>query len=129
MVSASPSLMMGRFSRDGRYSAAASRDYFTQHSGLGEIKGVLDTPAKSGLDVPAPSKSGLVPGDLIYYKGNTGSIEHVAMYVGQVNGVDVVDQHSDEYSKPHDDWMPDTRLFLGGKSRVEFVHVKYPDER
>lgn len=51
------------------------------------------------------------------------------MYVGQINGVDVGDQHSGQYSKPHDDWMPDTPLFLGGQSRVEFVHVKYPDEQ
>lgn len=109
-------------------NAAASHDYFTQHSGLGEIKGVLDTPAKAGLDVQAPSKAGLVPGDLIYYKDNAGQINHVAMYVGQVNGVDVVDQHSGNFSTPHDDWMPDTGEFLGGQSRVEFVHLKYPGE-
>lgn len=109
-------------------NAAASHDYFTQHSGLGEIKGVVDTPSRAGLDPLAPSKAGLVPGDLIYFKDTNGTINHVGMYVGQVNGVDVIDQHSGQFSAPHDDWMPDSDDFLGNNARVEFVHVKYPGE-
>lgn len=109
------------------YNAAANHDFFTQHSGLGEIKGVVPTPGPSGYDPLAPSKAGLTPGDLIYYKTNKGVIDHVAMYVGNINGVDVVDQHADPRNV-HDDWWPNTNLFWGGPAQVEFVHLKYPGE-
>lgn len=109
------------------YNAAASHDFFTQHSGLGEIKGTAPTPGPSGYDPLAPSKAGLTPGDLIYYKTNEGQIDHVAMYVGNINGVDVVDQHADPRNV-HDDWWPNTHDFWGGPAQVEFVHLKYPGE-
>lgn len=108
-------------------NASASHDYFTQHSEIGEIKGVENTPGPSGYDPLAPSKAGLVPGDLIYYKDNAGKIDHVAMYVGNINGIDVVDQHSGKLNF-HDDWWPNTDDFWGGSARVEFVHLKYPGE-
>ncbi|PVB10699.1 amidase domain-containing protein [Mycobacteroides abscessus] len=109
------------------YNAAANHDYFTQHSGLGETKGVVPTPGPTGYDPLAPSKAGLTPGDLIYYRTNEGKIDHVAMYVGNMNGVDVVDQHADPRNV-HDDWWPNTDDFWGGPAQVEFVHVKYPGE-
>ncbi|SIM82923.1 amidase domain-containing protein [Mycobacteroides abscessus] len=109
------------------YNAAANHDYFTQHSGLGETKGVVPTPGPTGYDPLAPSKAGLTPGDLIYYRTNEGKIDHVAMYVGNMNGVDVVDQHADPRNV-HDDWWPNTNDFWGGPAQVEFVHLKYPGE-
>lgn len=109
------------------YNAAANHDYLTQHSGLGEVKGVVGTPGPSGYDPLAPSKAGLTPGDLIYYRTNEGKIDHVAMFVGNINGIDVVDQHADPRNV-HDDWWPNTDDFWGGPAQVEFVHVKYPGE-
>jgi cell wall-associated NlpC family hydrolase len=87
----------------------------------------------AALDPPAPSKAGLIPGDLIYYHDDaTGTINHTVVYVGQemqTGGlVDVVDQHAWGNNKFHSDWMPDRPGFNGGKASVEFVYVSYPGE-
>lgn len=112
-------------------NAAASHDYFTQHSGLGEIKGVTATPTATGLDPLAPSKAGLIPGDLVYYKDNAGKIDHVAVYAGQIRAsdgtlMDVVDQHSGS-NNFHKSWAPIDPGFIGGPAQAEFVHLTYPN--
>ncbi|ANO02083.1 MULTISPECIES: amidase domain-containing protein [Mycobacteroides] len=112
-------------------NAAASHDYLTQHSGRGQITGVMGTPTASGLDPLAPSKAGLVPGDLVYYKDNAGKIDHVAVYAGQVRAadgtlMDVVDQHSGT-NNFHKSWAPIDPSFIGGPAQAEFVHLNYPN--
>lgn len=123
--------------------ARESHNYWTQHSGLGSIIGVQKTPRiqvgsndtvglpdKAHLDPLAPSKAGLIPGDIIYYKENNRDISHVALYVGQEmrNGIltDIVDQHADGKRNFHDDWMPDSKDYGGGQA--EFVHLRYSGE-
>ena len=111
--------------------AKENHNFVTQHSGRGEIVGVVPTPSREGLDPLAPSKAGLLPGDLIYYKDNAGNINHVGVYAGQqmVNGVptDVINQHSGGV-KLHDDWMPNSAEYTQPPAQVEFVHVRYPGE-
>ncbi|MGV0627339.1 amidase domain-containing protein [Mycolicibacter minnesotensis] len=112
--------------------ARENHNFVTQHSGRGEIVGVVPTPSKkTGLDPLAPSRAGLLPGDLIYYKDADGQINHAAVYVGQsmIDGVltDVIDQHSAGNQK-HDDWMPDSSEYTHAPAQVEFVHLKYPGE-
>ncbi|CAM3445311.1 C40 family peptidase [Mycobacterium frederiksbergense] len=93
--------------------------------------GVVPTPSSNGLDPLAPSKAGLLPGDLIYYKDADGGINHVAVYAGQqtINGVptDVINQHSGGV-KLHDDWMPNSAEYTHAPAQVEFVHLRYPGE-
>lgn len=113
--------------------ARESHNFWTQQSGRGQITAVVPLPTnKAALDPLAASHAGLVPGDLIYYKDNTGSIEHVAMYAGvkSVNGVptDVVYQHALPENSYRNDWMPDTADFYGGPAQAEFVHLRYPGE-
>lgn len=112
--------------------AQANRD-FVVNSGRGEVVGTSPMPASGALDPLAPSKAGLVPGDLIYYHDEaTGTINHTAVYMGQqMQGgqlVDVVNQHALGWNNFHDDWMPDRPGFTGGNSSVEFIHVTYPGE-
>lgn len=111
--------------------AQANRDFITQ-SGRGDVVGTSPMPTRAALDPLAPSKAGLVPGDLIYYHDSNGNINHTAVYVGQemVNGrlVDVVDQHANGNNNFHNDWMPDGTDFIGGESTAEFVHLTYPGE-
>ena len=111
--------------------AKENHNFVTQHSGRGEITGVVATPSRNGLDPLAPSRAGLLPGDLIYYKDANGDINHVAVYSGQtiVNGVptDVINQHSGGVTK-HGDWMPDSAEYIQAPAHVEFVHLKYPGE-
>jgi hypothetical protein len=113
--------------------AQANRDFIVD-SGRGHVVGTAPMPANiAALDPLAPSKAGLVPGDLIYYHDTaTGTINHTAVYVGQKmqNGtlVDVVDQHAMGTNNFHDDWMPDNGGFNGGNASVEFVHLTYPGE-
>lgn len=88
-------------------------------------------PSRNAVDPLAPSKAGLVPGDLIYYRDPNGVINHTAAYVGQTmqdgHLVDVVDQHANGYNNFRNDWMPETD-FYGGRSQVEFVHLRYPGD-
>ncbi|MGU3650286.1 amidase domain-containing protein [Mycolicibacterium sp. A43C] len=111
--------------------AKEQHNFVTQHSGRGEIVGVVPTPSRDGLDPLAPSKAGLLPGDLIYYKDADGGINHVAVYAGQqtINGVptDVINQHSGGI-KLHGDWMPDSEEYTQAPAQVEFVHLRYPGE-
>jgi hypothetical protein len=112
--------------------AQANRDFIV-NSGRGQVVGTSPMPADGALDPLAPSKAGLVPGDLIYYHDEaTGTINHTAVYVGQEiqNGVpvDIVDQHALGNNNFHDDWMPDNPGFTGGPASVEFVHLAYPGE-
>ena len=111
--------------------AKESHNFVTQHSGRGEIVGVVPTPSRDGLDPLAPSRAGLLPGDLIYYKDADGNINHVAVYAGQtmMNGVptDVINQHSGGV-KLHGDWMPDSAEYTQAPAQVEFVHLRYPGE-
>lgn len=125
--------------------ARENHNFVTQHSGRGSIVGVVGTPVDPGsaehlpdktvLGPLAPSQAGLVPGDLIYYKENTGEISHVAMYVGQqyipnskgeLVLTDVVDQHAAGDNNFRNDWMPDSADYGGG--RAEFVHLNYPGD-
>lgn len=112
--------------------AQANRDFITQQSNRGQIVGTAPMPSSSSLDPLAPSKAGLVPGDLIYYRDTNGNINHTAVYVGQSmqNGVltDVVDQHANGDNNFRNDWMPDGTDFIGGSSSAEFVHLTYPGE-
>lgn len=119
--------------RSNTWSVAKdNHDFITQQSGRGEVVGTAPMPTRAALDPLAPSKAGLVPGDLIYYKDANGQINHTAVYVGQKmeNGVlvDVVDQHANGDNNFRNDWMPDGRDFLGGSANAEFVHLKYPGE-
>ncbi|OHT97193.1 hypothetical protein BKG61_16720 [Mycobacterium syngnathidarum] len=111
--------------------AKENHNFVTQHSGRGEIVGVVATPSREGLDPLAPSRAGLLPGDLIYYKDADGGINHVAVYTGQtmINGVptDVINQHSGGV-KTHGDWMPDSAEYTRAPAQVEFVHLRYPGE-
>ncbi|OBJ31761.1 amidase domain-containing protein [Mycolicibacter heraklionensis] len=111
--------------------AKENHNFVTQHSGRGEIVAVIQTPTRAGLDPLAPSRAGLLPGDLIYYKDADGQINHAAVYVGQamINGVptDVINQHSGGI-KTHGDWMPDSAEYTHAPAQVEFVHLKYPGE-
>ncbi|AKS32452.1 amidase domain-containing protein [Mycolicibacterium goodii] len=111
--------------------AKENHNFVTQHSGRGEIAAVVPTPSRAGLDPLAPSKAGLLPGDLIYYKDADGEINHVSVYVGQamVDGVltDVIDQHSGGI-KLHDDWMPDSGEYTRAPAQAEFVRLRYPGE-
>lgn len=111
--------------------AKENHNFVTQHSGRGDIVGVVPTPSSNGLDPLAPSKAGLLPGDLIYYKDADGGINHVAVYAGQqtINGVptDVINQHSGGV-KLHDDWMPNSAEYTHAPAQVEFVHLRYPGE-
>ncbi|TLH81510.1 amidase [Mycolicibacterium cosmeticum] len=111
--------------------AKENHNFVTQHSGRGDIVGVVPTPSRNGLDPLAPSKAGLLPGDLIYYKDADGGINHVAVYAGQqvINGVptDVINQHSGGV-KLHGDWMPDSAEYTHAPAQVEFVHLRYPGE-
>jgi hypothetical protein len=119
--------------RSNTWSVAKdNHDFITQQSGQGEVVGTAPMPSRAALDPLGPSKAGLVPGDLIYYKDANGQINHTAVYVGQKmeNGVlvDVVDQHANGDNNFRNDWMPDGRDFLGGSASAEFVHLKYPRE-
>lgn len=111
--------------------AKENHNFVTQHSGRGQIVGVVATPSRDGLDPLAPSRAGLLPGDLIYYKDADGDINHVAVYTGQtmMDGVptDVINQHSGGVKK-HGDWMPDSAEYTQAPAQVEFVHVRYPGE-
>ena len=111
--------------------AKENHNFVTQQSGRGDIVGVVPTPSRNGLDPLAPSKAGLLPGDLIYYKDADGGINHVAVYSGQqmMNGVptDVINQHSGGV-KLHGDWMPDSAEYTRAPAQVEFVHLRYPGE-
>lgn len=111
--------------------AKENHNFVTQHSGRGEIVGVVATPSRDGLDPLAPSRAGLLPGDLIYYKDADGGINHVAVYTGQtmIKGVptDVINQHSGGL-KTHGDWMPDSAEYTRAPAQVEFVHLRYPGE-
>lgn len=111
--------------------AKENHNFVTQHSGRGEITGVVATPSRDDLDPLAPSRAGLLPGDLIYYKDANGDINHVAVYSGQtmMNGVptDVINQHSGGVTK-HGDWMPDSAEYTQAPAQVEFVHLRYPGE-
>lgn len=113
--------------------AQANRD-FVVNSGRGRVVGTAPMPADLAAPDPlAPSKAGLVPGDLIYYHDTaTGTINHTAVYVGQKfeNGtlVDVVDQHANGDNNFRNNWMPDNPGFNGGHASVEFVHLTYPGE-
>jgi cell wall-associated NlpC family hydrolase len=113
--------------------AQANRDFIV-NSGRGQVAGTAPMPANlAALDPLAPSKAGLVPGDLIYYRDTaTGTINHTAVYVGpeMKNGrlVDVVDQHAHGDNNSRNDWMPDRPGFNGGKASVEFIHLTYPGE-
>lgn len=119
-------------SRSNTWSVAQdNRDFITQ-SGRGEVVGTAPTQtSKAALDPLAPSKAGLQPGDMIYYRDPSGVINHTAVYVGQKmeNGhlVDVVDQHAGGGNNFRNDWMPETD-FYGGRSLAEFVHLHYPGE-
>ncbi|MEN4479076.1 amidase domain-containing protein [Mycolicibacterium cosmeticum] len=112
--------------------AQANRDFVTQQSNRGQIVGTAPMPSANSLDPLAPSKAGLVPGDLIYYRDTNGNINHTAVYVGQSmqNGVltDVVDQHANGDNNFRNDWMPDGTDFIGGSASAEFVHLTYPGE-
>ncbi len=112
-------------------NAAANHDFMTQ-SGRGHTAATVSTQTVGQLDPLAPSKAGLLPGDLIYYRDTEGKIDHVAVYVGQAHApdgslMDVVDQHSgaDNYRKS---WIPVDPAFIGGPAQAEFVHVTYPGE-
>ncbi|WP_372477135.1 amidase domain-containing protein [Gordonia liuliyuniae] len=114
--------------------ARENHNFMTQHSERGRIVGIqkLNTAAPATYDPLAPSKAGLLPGDLIYYKKRDGSINHIAVYVGQVkdsrgNLVDVVDQHSvDSGCEKHAPWTPNPAGdYVGGPSQAEFVSVSY----
>lgn len=111
--------------------AKEHHNFVTQHSGSGEIVGVVPTPSRDGLDPLAPSRAGLLPGDLIYYKDADGQINHAAVYVGQamINGVptDVINQHSGGI-KTHGDWMPDSAEYTSAPAQVEFVRLNYPGD-
>jgi Putative amidase domain len=112
--------------------AQANRD-FVVNSDRGQVVGKSPMPASAALDPLAPSKAGLVPGDLIYYHdAATGTINHTAVYVGQqMQGgrlVDVVDQHANGDNNFRNDWMPDHGGFTGGSASVEFVHLAYPGD-
>jgi cell wall-associated NlpC family hydrolase len=111
--------------------AKENHNFVTQHSGRGEIVGAIATPGREGLDPLAPSRAGLIPGDLIYYKDDQGQINHVAVYVGQavIDGVptDVINQHSGDLNV-HNDWMSDSGQYLRAPAQVEFVHLRYPGE-
>ncbi|MGL4305702.1 MAG: amidase domain-containing protein [Mycobacteriaceae bacterium] len=114
--------------------ARENHNFMTQHSHRGTIVGIqrLDTVNTLTYDPLAPSKAGLQPGDLIYYKNHDGTINHAAVYVGQVrdvngNLVDVVDQHSvAERCLKHGPWTPDPMgNYVGGPAQAEFVRVSY----
>ncbi|WP_312035497.1 amidase domain-containing protein [Mycolicibacterium neoaurum] len=111
--------------------AKENHNFVTQHSGRGEVIGVVPTPSRAGLDPLAPSRAGLLPGDLIYYKDADGQINHVSVYVGQamVNGVptDVINQHAADVNR-HNDWMPDSQEYTRPPAQVEFVRLRYPGE-
>ncbi|WP_445168398.1 amidase domain-containing protein [Mycolicibacterium sp. Dal123E01] len=113
--------------------AQANRDFIV-NSGRGHVVGTSPMPANlAALDPLAPSKAGLMPGDLIYYHDEaTGTINHTAVYLGQqLQGgrlVDVVDQHANGANNFHNDWMPDGSGFNGGSASSEFVHLTYPGE-
>jgi hypothetical protein len=99
----------------------------------GDAVGTSPMPANGALDPLAPSRAGLIPGDLIYYRDTaSGTINHTAVYVGQqIQGgrlVDIVDQHANGDNNFRNDWMPDNPGFTGGSASVEFVHVTYPGE-
>ena len=111
--------------------AKENHNFVTQHSDRGKIVGVTGTGNRPALDPLAPSKAGLVPGDLIYYKDNHGQINHVAVYMGQEvqHGVptDVIAQHSGDVNL-RNDWMPDSGEYLSAPAQAEFVHLRYPGE-
>lgn len=112
--------------------AKENHNFVTQHSGRGEIVGVIATPGREGLDPLAPSRAGLIPGDLIYFKDERGQINHVAVYVGQTmqDGVltDVINQHSGT-DNVHNDWMPGPGgEYIAPFAQAEFVHLRYPGE-
>lgn len=134
-----PRILLERKPQSATWSLAREHhNYFTQHSGLGEITSVVATPSRAGLDPLAASHAGLVPGDLIYYKNAEGEIDHVAMYVGTQMAwnpelgrevpTDVVDQHANGSNNVRNDWMPDTVDYHGGLAQAEFVHLTYPGE-
>lgn len=123
--------------------ARENHNFITQQSGRGEIvsivktppalegsKDVVGTPDKTKLDPLAPSKAGLIPGDLIYYKESNGDISHVAMLVGQEmrGGVltDIVSQHAGGDNNLRNDWMPESKDYAGGQA--EFVHLAFPGD-
>jgi cell wall-associated NlpC family hydrolase len=119
--------------RSNTWSVAQANRDFIVNSGRGNVVGTAPMPTRAALDPLAPSKAGLVPGDLIYYHDTaTGTINHTAVYVGQEmkNGrlVDVVDQHANGDNNFHNDWMPDGSGFTGGSASVEFVHLHYPGD-
>jgi hypothetical protein len=119
--------------RSNTWSVAQANRDFIVNSGRGEVVGTSPMPTRAALDPLAPSKAGLVPGDLIYYHDEaTGTINHTAVYVGQEMQnsrlVDVVDQHANGDNNFHNDWMPDGPGFTGGSANVEFVHLHYPGE-
>ncbi len=124
---------VNHFDRSNSWAVAQANRDFVVNSGRGQVVGTAPMPARNALDPLAPSKAGLVPGDLIYYHDTaTGTINHTAVYVGQKmqNGalVDVVDQHADGANNFRDDWMPDNPGFTGGSASVEFVHLRYPGD-
>ena len=117
--------------RSNTWSVAQDNyDFLTQHSGRGDLAGIAPMPSRTALDPLAPSKAGLQPGDMIYYRDANGVINHTAVYVGQQlqHGqlVDIVDQHGWGDNNFHNDWMPDHDGFWGGSA--EFVHLHYPGE-
>jgi hypothetical protein len=122
-----------RLDRSKSWAVAQANRDFVVNSGRGQVVGASPMPSRDALDPLAPSKAGLVPGDLIYYHDNaTGTINHTAVYVGQeVQGgklVDVVDQHAWGSNNYRNDWMPDHPGFTGGPASVEFVHLHYPGD-
>jgi hypothetical protein len=125
-----PPYVPGNKSSNSWALAKESHNFVTQNSGRGEIKGIAQT-GGAGLDPLAPSRAGLIPGDLIYYKDAGGQINHTAVYVGQamVDGrlTDVIDQHSAGVTK-HDDWMPNSAEYTRAPAQAEFVHLTYPGE-
>ncbi|MFT4086660.1 MAG: amidase domain-containing protein [Gordonia sp. (in: high G+C Gram-positive bacteria)] len=113
--------------------AKDNHNFMTQKTDRAEILSVvpLDRDVDQ-LDPLAATNAGLVPGDLIYYKNSSGTINHVGIYVGvkEIDGkkVDVINQHSARTNK-WDDWRPTPGgSYNSGVAQAEFVHVKYPGE-
>ncbi|MFA4084196.1 amidase domain-containing protein [Mycobacteroides salmoniphilum] len=125
--------------------ARENHNFITQHSGRGSIVGIAKIPAdpgnngapdKGALDPLAPSKAGLIPGDLIYYKEGNGDISHVAMLVGRQEIfdpqtgksvlTDIVNQHASPDNSLRNDWMPESADYSNGQA--EFVHLVFPGE-
>lgn len=118
--------------RSSTWSAARNNHDFITQSGRGQVVGISPMPSSQVTDPLAPSRAGLIPGDLIYYHNSDGAINHTAVYVGQQmqdgHLVDVVDQHAYGGNNFRNDWMPDSDHYWGGQAQAEFVHLTYPGE-